>query len=103
MDASFLEKIPFFTKNSLQGKKIREENFWETSKPLPKTITDNLPLLQNPETLLSLPTDFEHKLEDNTQGDTNSSGKESSVPTGVEILQETNKIPELETLVYSRK
>ena len=40
MDVSFMENVPYFTKNLLQGEKLVEPNCWEIVEPLPSVILD---------------------------------------------------------------
>ena len=40
MDVPFMENIPYFTKNLLQGEKLVEPNIQEIVEPLPSVILD---------------------------------------------------------------
>lgn len=86
MDVSFLETTPHFTKKSLQGEISEvEENFWDTSVPLPNVIFPT----QEPNPSIS---DYDRLGE---QGSLMPS-KENSL-TGGEVLQNS------ELQVYTRK
>ena len=103
MDVSFLENTPFFTKNSLQGEKIGEANFWEKSAPLPNTIVD-FPS-QDTETCSTKfspqITKFFPKKESSIQDV--DMGKISLLPTEKEILQKDTFNSNSELQVYTRK
>ena len=55
MDVSFMENVPYFTKNLLQGEKLVEPNFWEIVEPLPSVILDKKKKKENKETSLLNP------------------------------------------------
>ena len=59
MDVSFMENVPYFTKNLLQGEKLVEPNFWEIVEPLPSVILDISLEKENKETK---PTKSESKI-----------------------------------------
>ena len=85
MDVSFMENVPYFTKNLLQGEKLVEPNFWEIVEPLPSIILDISLEKENKEIK---PIESESKIG----------------MLGKEILQKKKKNRNnLEPVVYSRK
>ena len=42
MDVLFVENIPYFSQNLIQGENLVESNFWETIEPLPKTFDTDI-------------------------------------------------------------
>ena len=96
MDVIFMEKIPFFHKNQLQGEYGNgEDDFWQVSEPLPKVVlTPSTPgILDKKESEIVV---------ENNKNEENPRQKTPEIilsNTGGEILQNTTAEP----LVYSRK
>ena len=86
LNATFLEHLPFFSKNLIQGEILDESNFWETD-PLPHIVLDSFNSKMDKETRItqSRNTEFDIGL------------------TDMEILRMEKNRSNLEPVVYSRK